>query len=599
LNVLFSIVRSDPGLKSIFRSLPIWQALDPLRRKNLPLKPASCGYILSKDIEYYQAKDSIIYLKHDNEFEDKRTLIELGVPQRDIYTYFFEDVEFPSKCDDQYISFLKSILKLDDDKILKDLKDFSCFPTMSNKIKKITGLYDYNNNFFRNMFDENLDIFLHNGLSKYANKLSKIGLKSSVNQAIYVDFAKRIENLQEELESSSDIRLQGALMVDYLYKNINTLGLATLENVMRIPIVPISKISDKPYSMHYEHPQVLDCFKNVILITYKEVAWSQMPLIAEDVMPPKRVLQKCPSLGKPSAPTVIEHLRFLYNTIRNDDEWKNNWSDTFKHNVYEVYKWLEKECQNEDLDLSIYIRPNENLFLNFKKNQDLFDTDNWVSATDLILNSEPGEEKYIDPSLAEYRNMLKSAGVKEIKLPNITINVRKHDQSYIDTVFTFLLDQGFPLHDITFIVNDDKIKASQCILAASSKFFHQRFNSATITIEDIEPNSMRILLRYLYGQNIDDAIQNRQSLTNDGEYRKARKCITHENNSPSNMVLYKDLLKLSNKFELNHLKELMELRLSRLVNRTNMENMKSFAETSSANQLKEFCNLYVRENSNL
>ena len=61
-------------------------------------------------------------------------------------------------------------------------------------------------------------------------------------------------------------------------------------------------------------------------------------------------------------------------------------------------------------------------------------------------------------------------------------------------------------------------------------------------------------------------------------------------------ALYKDLLKLANDYRLDHLKELMELRLSRLVNRLNVEDMKRFAGTTSANQLENFCrHFYQRQ----
>jgi hypothetical protein len=358
-----------------------------------------------------------------NNNDDWQIFMVLGVPAQEIYSYIFEDVDFPDECDDHYLSFLKSILELNDDKILKGLSYLNCFPTISNRLKKITDLYDHNNSFFRRIFGENSDIFLHNDLSIYASVLSKIGFKNELNQATFIECAKKIEELQE-LDPPSDIRYRGFVMTDYLYKNINTFGMGTLESLMRIKFVPISKKLDKPYSLHYERP-VLDCFNNIILFNYKEVAWSQMSLIAEDVIPSKRVLRKFLSLGKPDVPTVIKHLRFLHGIIQND-EWKNNWidwADTFKHNIYEVYKWFEKKCQSEDLSLSSYIRPREKLFLNFKKNQDPFNNDNWASATDLVLNSGPGEEKYIDPSLAKYSTMLKSAGVKEVKLLNVRINV--------------------------------------------------------------------------------------------------------------------------------------------------------------------------------
>jgi Trm5-related predicted tRNA methylase len=101
---------------------------------------------------------------------------------------------------------------------------------------------------------------------------------------------------------------------------------------------------------------------------------------------------------------------------------------------------------------------------------------------------------------------------------------------------------------------------------------------------------MRILLRYLYGQNIDDAIQNRQSLDdNNGEPRRD----LNNTNQSSNLVLYKDLLKLSDRFELDHSKELMELRLSRLINRINMEDMKVFAETEGCTITKFLSSFYL------
>jgi len=113
-----------------------------------------------------------------------------------------------------------------------------------------------------------------------------------------------------------------------------------------------------------------------------------MFLIAEDVIPSQNVLQKCQS-GKSDAYTVVRHFRFLYN-LRDNNEWRRNWPETFKYNVYEVYKWLEEECSNDDdLELSQWIDSTERLFLNFNEDQDPFNINNWVSAKDLVLNVEP------------------------------------------------------------------------------------------------------------------------------------------------------------------------------------------------------------------
>jgi len=186
-----------------------------------------------------------------------------------------------------------------------------------------------------------------------------------------------------------------------------------------------------------------------------------------------------------------------------------------------------------------------------------------------------------------------------------------------------LFDQNFPLNDIIFIVNSEKIQANRFMLANSSKFFRQKFASArsspinfarhTINdvehVEHVEPNSMRVMLRYLYGQNIDDAIKCYRVIPQNSSYESDNRGYSYDDDEAEYVefksfcketqdifVRYKDLLKLANDYELDHLKELMEGRLSRSVTRSNVEEMKSFAETYSAVQLKKYCNQFILEN---
>jgi hypothetical protein len=577
-------IDDDPDLKTLIRSLPIWPTLsDPLQPNftKPPLKPALLGYTLPRELKPYRTKNSKVYLDAKDEFY-RRIFDELDVPERDLYKYTFEDVEFPNECDYYYLIFLNSILK--DYRIIQGLKHKRCFPTLTDKLKEISKLYDYNNDVFRIVFNGNSDMFLRLDLVGHARVLSNIGFKNKINQEILIKCAKKIEDLQKMLEPPTDIRYRGFILIDHLYKNIDNFE---LESIMRTRFVPVSKDLGKPYNLNYDRPQALYCFIDVILPKYREVAWSQMSLIAEDVIPPQRVLQKYPSLGKPDASTVVKHLRFLYN-LRDNDEWKNNWSEIFKHNIFEVYKWLEEECLNdEDLDLKNWISPSEHLFLNFNESQDPFNEKNWVPAKDLILNSEPDEEKYVNPILAKYPTMLKSAGAGEVKRPNDNIHVRERCINK-SPMFEFLLDQEFPLNEIIFIVNGEKIRTSRYTLAASYEFFRQKFASSEsshdpIIIEDIEPNSVCILLRYLYGQSIDEAVK---SLNDHNDI------IDYTDPSP----LYKDLLQLANNFELDHLKELMELRLSRFVTRSNVEDMKTLAKISNASQLDNFCDNFTDEN---
>ncbi|CAG8710745.1 773_t:CDS:2, partial [Funneliformis mosseae] len=590
------MVTSDDELKSLVRLFPIWEHYSNSDSGKL-LKPASCGFLLHSGIRWYKTRTSISFICY-SPYDTISTFVGLNVPYRDTNSYTFEDVEFPRECNESYVYFLFSVLV--DNRVVQGLRDRRCFPNSYTKcLKNITDLFDPNNHVFRTVFggNGNTDVFLHSGLLERAGILSSIGFNNTVNQSAFNKCADKIEELQNELEPPTDLIYRGFTLVDHLYKNINVFN---LESIRRVPIFPIAKSLGKPHDLYYHHNQNFGCLKDVILPQYRDVAWSQMPLIAENVIPPPHVIQKHPSFGKPNVSTVVKHLRFLYHVLRINDEWKNSWAEIFKHNVFEVYKWLEEESLKEDIGLTIYIRSNDPLFLNFNMDQDPFNRDNWVTANDLVLNRELGEEKYVDPRLAKYPTMLKNAGVKEIKPPNFEIRISQHDQSNINRLrsFEFLLDQSSPLNDITFSVNGENIKTSRYMLASSSKFFHRKFTAdptspITITVGDIQPNSMRILLRYLYSQDIDDAIQNKNSIN----IRNNR--VVHDINRSSNLSLYKDLLKLADDYELDHLKEQMEFRISRLIKMSNATTMKTFAETLRAKQLKQYCDHYIRDNSGL
>ncbi|CAI2175973.1 7428_t:CDS:10 [Funneliformis geosporum] len=337
-----------------------------------------------------------------------------------IATRNLPDFEFPSESNDSYVCFLNSVLK--DDRVVQGLKDKRCFPnSYTSSLKKISDLFDPNNFVFLTVFggNGNTDVFLHSSLLEHVSRLSSIGFNHIVNETLFTKCAKKIEDLQNE-QPPSDIRYRGFTLVDHLYKNIKSFN---LENISRFLIFPITESLDEPYKPHYnkKHVQVFGSLNMIILLKYKVVAWSKILLIAEDVIPPSHILQIHQSFGI----------------------W-NGWADKFQHDVFEIYKWLDEETVNEGIDLS-YIQ-NERLFLNFNIDQNPFNNDNWVSANNLVLNRERGDDQYVNPRLAMYPNMLKSAGVKEIKPPNFEIKVRRHDQSSINRTraFDFLLDQTSP-----------------------------------------------------------------------------------------------------------------------------------------------------------
>ncbi|CAG8567463.1 5808_t:CDS:2 [Diversispora eburnea] len=580
------------SLKLMIRKLPIWPVRWFLGNLSLKFVPVSIGYFLPIGFQMYRPKSEKIFL-NNTDVTDVEILRDLGATWYEIHDYAFNDVELPEKSDHNYVNFLDSVLdnatSEDECKITKDLKKFNyLFPNaITDDLMPISKLFNYENLVFRTVFGGNSNAFLHRDLIKHKRKLSNIGFNDELNSETFNRCALKIEALQE-INPPPDIRHRGFVLVDHFYKDVKKYE---LEKIDRIPFVPISKFLYKPYDKYYNQPQFLDCFNNIIHPQYKGVAWSQKALFAEDVIPPPNALEKYPSLGKPSDITVIKHLKFLRNNIIDDDEWRNDWKGTFVSNVFEVYDWLEEKCSNENLRLSEYIKEHEPLFLNLGKGQDPFDTENWVAASNLVLNVEPGENKYINPRLSKYYAMLKSAGVKEIKAPNVKIQVREHDQSSINkkNLLEILSNQVNSLHDVVFNVNGEEIWASRSDLAASSKFFYKKFtsgecansNPATIDINDVSPTSVRILLHYLYGQNIDNAIW------------------SYHSNTTSNFETYRELLALANDYELDHLKELMELKLSRTVNRSNVKDILNLTKYLNASQLEEYCNRYIEDNKNL
>ncbi|CAG8459214.1 2512_t:CDS:2, partial [Diversispora eburnea] len=586
-----SLVRAkNESLKLMIGKLPIWPVRsNPLMEdQSLNFVPVSIGYILPNEFKMYRTKSKKFFLNTTDKVDDK-ILKYLNATHHEIHDYAFIDVELPEKNDQEYVDFLDSVLENatseDGCKITKDLKNYPFPNAFTDKLMPISKLFNYEDIVFRTVFGGDSNVFLHFNLVKHKSKLLNIGFNDKLNSETFKICALEIEELQE-MNPPPDIRHRGFVLVDHFYNVMN------YELIDRIPFVPISKILDKPYKKYYNHSQFLDCFKNIVLPEYKGVAWSQKALIAEDVIPPQDVLDKYPSLGKPSDRTVIKHLKFLRNKII-DDEWINDWNDwkeTFVSNVFEVYEWLEKECKESKkiasgivMNLSKDFK-DEPLFLNFGKSQDPFDTENWVSASNLVLNVEPSENKYINPRLAKYYGMLKSADVKEVKAPNFKIQVREHDQSSINKEFLLknLSNQVNSFHDVVFNVKGEKIWASQNVLAASSNVFNEKFTSGECIINiDYVPDSIRILLHYLYGQNIDDAIHNHPNTTN--------------HTSKFEPYPYGELLALANDYELDHLKELMELKLSRMVNSSNVKDIKILANYLNASQLEEYC----KDNKNL
>jgi len=141
----------------------------------------------------------------------------------------------------------------------------------------------------------------------------------------------------------------------------------------------------------------------------------------------------------------------------------------------------------------------------------------------------------------------------------------------------FYNDEEFS--DVEFIVEGRSIHAHRVILSMLSERFRAMFSSGflestqkQIRLDDIRYTTFMSMLEYLYtgkGPEID---------TNDD----------------NNLLKIVELLRLSDQFMLDHLKQICECKLGSAVNEMNVESILSHGEMFNATQLVQFCLHYQR-----
>ncbi|CAG8783639.1 28917_t:CDS:2, partial [Racocetra persica] len=160
-------------------------------------------------------------------------------------------------------------------------------------------------------------------------------------------------------------------------------------------------------------------------------------------------------------------------------------------------------------------------------------------------------------------------------------------------------------HDVVFcIYNDDRIEkvyASRYVLSASSNYFRaifcgQMIESAesqivTVEINDIQPDTFRVLIRWLYGQSFEDATSNMFETSEDQSSDFEARCLT----------FLIDLLKASDIYQVDPLKDIIEEKIitKSYVNVNNVVETLKWAQECSAPQLMDYCERYIELNREL
>ncbi|RIB25735.1 hypothetical protein C2G38_2273952 [Gigaspora rosea] len=136
-------------------------------------------------------------------------------------------------------------------------------------------------------------------------------------------------------------------------------------------------------------------------------------------------------------------------------------------------------------------------------------------------------------------------------------------------------------NNVSFNIKGQEIYANSLILICAAPYFEEIFVESSTnfnqTYNDIEPDSFRVFLRWLYGESLSQAMQN---------YEK-------EENRDIFFQICKDLLLASSKFNISTIKELIEYKLVTYIHDDlvydNLEKVIELANEYELDDLFKYC----------
>ncbi|CAG8553264.1 9550_t:CDS:2, partial [Cetraspora pellucida] len=518
--------------------------------------------------------------------------------------------EIPQDLQASYLKFLNEIFA-DADNIygLKDyLKDLKFLPNKHFKLVCARDLYDQNHELFKVIYDE--DRFLQNSIQDNSislKVLEDIGLKRKVDEYTFIRCAEEIANKFEKNKDNKDnssvlrnIKESAKKTVFYFYDHRDLKFTEEEWNELaNIKFVPISKFKFGPnkflndlYSRYSRYGEgienELECFKNLCHPKYVNLAWTQLAFFEDE--PPEEILKKYEEfeipLGVPNIPTIINHLKAIQSTVSKSNDW-NDLGKIGSRLIFEelgqIYKKLEFICEEQKSNFPRGLKRLP-IFLN---GTNPFDSQSWVTATNLDLSLEEDfspKRRAVAEHLTQYQNLLKLAGVNSSDIPVWSKpEPKEENSSQLSKSMIELLDDGnkTPFNNVLFNINDQEIYANSSILICAVPYFRKIFLEPSPTnfyneiYEDIEPDSFRILLRWLYGESLSQAIQNSGKKYDDGYFQ-----------------IYQDFLIASQKFDLKSIKELVEYKLAKYISDDliddNLEKIKELADEFGLEELLKY-----------
>ncbi|KAF0539436.1 Sacsin [Gigaspora margarita] len=602
-------------------TLPIWPTYS--QKDNYNFISAKSGILLPMGIPFFSFHQTanIFSAKSD---EDYNMFVSLGTKQIETFEYIKEHLSpnFKSiKPDKQFVDFLVKILSLKDPKIESYLKSIPIIPNQSlTKLYRADELYSEDKDLFRTIFkgsDKFLPLDLQ-GDSDCLQSLEKMGLNIHINPQTFMSCARKIHSdlKQPDIQFSS-MRSNAIILITYLYDNLADLNFTPQQwnELISTKFVPAEVGLKGPYNEHALKTTGFESLKSLCCQEYKHICWTKCPLFDGPVDPPKNFLEAHPKLGKPSFFQLIDNWRYVALKIFQSNDAASSWrSNDALAILKEIYTYLNDMIKLDDIENKEnintlkYVANGSKLFLN---SNDPFDPESWLAGQNLVFgikeNILPGLFK-VHSFLEGYKELLKIAGAKELKTVESNVNVRKHsqkDELIKELINSFEMQNETKHHDVVFCISSEnkieKVYANRYALSASSNYFRAifcgqmiestEFQRVTVEINDIQPDTIRVLIRWLYGQSFDDATLNMFETSEDQPSDFEARCLS----------FLIDLLKASDIYQVDPLKDIIEEKIitKSYINVNNVVEILEWARECSAPQLVDYCERYIELNRDL
>ncbi|RIB10430.1 hypothetical protein C2G38_2106092 [Gigaspora rosea] len=424
------------------------------------------------------------------------------------------------------------------------------------------------------------------------------------------------------------------MLVLHFYYNVDDLNFTcnrwdVLKSINFIPSKPV----DYPYleTAKFKIPKLCS-FNSLRLPKHMKLCWTQCAFYDDLVIPPESVLNSHIDLGELSFHDVMDHLVVIKENIvdKQLDDWKRHGAPELLFTIINgLYGWLEDNLllmkrigeigeQWFIRDLKSSLQKNSTIFLN---GNDPFDLNNWTSATNLVLNIDIDVDCYkkaASKNLAPYGNLLQICGAYNFNpaaptnfdVPNIALkrdNIINKLCRYLDVNVTQSFSHSNAglerFHDIFFNIRGELIGTCRFLLAATCPHFERAFCAGTLEsklsehvflprVDDIHPSTFRVLLKYLYGKDLND-------IMNEIRYEPD----LDEDEISFYFNRYIELLKYAQLYELNDLALSVQHQIiqDHLVLPQNIVEIWEWCQNTeiSAPLLAEYCEKCIRDNTEL